>query len=498
MHEPNQQEQRKTLKGSDALKLWRQGRDAWNCWIDTNPTHDISFSGVDFSNEWTPTNTISFELFRFGDGKVDFSGTKFGDRPVTFSNSEFGKGDVSFTHARFGNGLTDFSMAIFSECNVSFLNSDFGRGNTHFVKTNFKSADFAGAYFRDGDVNFSQARIESIDLSGITCLAGDLLFRETSFFGEGEINLNESKIDRLLFQPETVGSTKIVGYGLTTEHRAVFEFPSSAGELKSLILMGASINGPLILSGNFNIVPDLLASRLSHQAELSSLKINLRRKWEKPGRSGHSLNPHQAGYIARLIRKIGRSRNIKFTILRSIFSIWTKFFWPIKLSPVAQDAEDAACLRRLKEIAETNKDHQAALRFSADENRARRWIETSWFGSILDMAFSGCSNYGQSILRPFVALILFSSISMGLYKKHALTTGSEWWTAPGWGQSFLLSISNSLPFLPQSRSLREDAIEVLYAKDPSLWVDAIMIGQGVLSFIFLFLIGLGLRNRFRL
>tara|TARA_R110000744_G_scaffold378387_1_gene494446 strand:+ start:124 stop:309 length:186 start_codon:yes stop_codon:yes gene_type:complete len=61
-----------------------------------------------------------------------------------------------------------------------------------------------------------------------------------------------------------------------------------------------------------------------------------------------------------------------------------------------------------------------------------------------------------------------------------------------------LSVSNSLPFLPQSRDLRTDALKALYPGDPGFWIDALMIGQGVFSFVFLFLIGLGLRNRFRL
>jgi hypothetical protein len=68
-----------------------------------------------------------------------------------------------------------------------------------------------------------------------------------------------------------------------------------------------------------------------------------------------------------------------------------------------------------------------------------------------------------------------------------------------WVQAALLSASNSLPFLPQSRELRTGALQALYdTTDPSSFIDALMITQGVLSFIFLFLIGLGLRNRFRL
>ena len=149
------EQKRPTLEGEAALRLWRQGPDAWNSWIDQHPGWNISFEGVDFSTERDPYGNLSFADYHFGDGNVNFS------------NATFGKGDVRF----FG--------AIFS--------------------------------------------------------------------GSSEVHVG----------------------------------------------------------------------------------------------------------------------------------------WPPKLSLVAEDPQDGARLRRLKEIAETNKDHQAALRFSADENRAKRWIETSWFGSLV-------------------------------------------------------------------------------------------------------------------
>ncbi|MAB33522.1 hypothetical protein BC440_00160 [Thalassospira sp. MIT1004] len=215
-------------------------------------------------------------------------------------------------------------------------------------------------------------------------------------------------------------------------------------------MYGASFGGALFVSGNFGIVPDLRATRCYHQVDLSGLKVKLPRT----------------------------------------------FGWPPKLSRVAEDPEDGARLRRLKEIAETNKDHQAALRFSADENRAKRWIETSWFGSVLDMAFSFFSDYGQSILRPVLWLLAIFVDGTSIYLALATGTLANW--RAGLEQAALLSASNSLPFLPQSRDLREDALTALYGTDPSLCIDILMIAQGVLSFIFLFLIGLGLRNRFRL
>ncbi|MBO9509648.1 hypothetical protein [Thalassospira sp. A3_1] len=423
---------RQKLEGEAALKLWRQGRDAWNSWIDQHPGWDISFAGVDFSSKRDPKGNLSFSGYHFGDGLVDFSSAIFGDGLVDFSLAKFGEGHLDFSFATFGNGNVSFIWATFGNGNVDFAYTTFGNGNV----------DFAYITFGNGFLHFYRASF----------LNSDVHFPGTTF-GSGEISFRQVKINNLNFNPESVELRHIQAKELSIKGRAIFALPSSASSLKSFNLHSASFDGPLTLQGNLTIIPDLRATRSSHQVELSDLNVKLPR-----------ISP-----------KLG---------------------WPPKLSRMAEDPQDGARLRRLKEIAETNKDHQAALRFSADENRAKRWIETSWFGSVLDMAFSAFSDYGQNILRPFAALIVLTAASMGLYKTLATETSAAGWA--GWAQAALLSASNSLPFLPQSRDLREDALTALYGTDPGSWVNALMITQGALSFIFLFLIGLGLRNRFRL
>lgn len=446
------------LEGEAALNLWRQGRDAWNRWIDQHPGWDINFAFVNFSTKRAANVTPSFARYHFGDGNVDFSFANFGDGTADFSYADFGDCNVKFFGANFSANIVSFSRATFGDGDVDFGAAIFGDGYVDFSETTFGNGniDFSSATFGDGAVNFEKATFGhgTLNFSSTTFGKNRLDFSSTTF-GDSNIVFHQAKLNELTFSPVAIGSSHIKAQDLSIKRQVVFNLPSTAVSLKSFDLHGASFDGPLTLEGNIGIVPDLQATRSSHQVELSALNIELPR-------------------------------------------VWQGFGWPPKLSSVAEHPEDAARLRRIKEIAETNKDHQAALRFSADENRARRWTETSWFGSILDMAFSACSNYGQSILRPFVGLFVLAVASMGLYKKLAVTTEIEWWTGPGWGQSLLLSISNSLPFLPQSRGLREDALKALYPGDPGFWTDALMIGQGVFSFAFLFLIGLGLRNRFRL
>ncbi|WP_417805934.1 pentapeptide repeat-containing protein [Thalassospira lucentensis] len=504
MTEDNKQEL-PTLEGKAALDLWRKGRDAWNLWITQHPGWDINFNRIDFSAERRSDGNLSFKGYHFGNNGLDFFETRFGNGNVDFSDADFGNSQVNFVKTTFGNGYVNFSKATFGDGSVNFVKASFGEGDVNFSESTFGkgNANFSQADFGDGSVNFSRTNFGGevnfistifgngeVNFEKATFGGGKIQFMETNFgdgnanfseatFGDGNVNFfgatlseghlnlekaifgkgivvfSHANLTMLLFRPNPFGPKAIEGEGLSIKRLAIFVFPDSSDKLESFGLQGASFGGPLFLSGNLGIVPDLLSTKSSHQVELSELKVKLRRSWQR-------------------------------------------FSWPPKLSRVTEDHEDSARLRRLKEIAEANRDHQAALRFSADENRARRWIETSWFGSVLDMAFSAFSDYGQNILRPFLALLAISVASMGLYKIIAAATFAAFWQGPGWGQSALLSISNSLPFLPQSRDFRADALKALYPDDPSLTVDALMITQGTLSFVFLFLIGLGLRNRFRL
>ena len=57
-----------------------------------------------------------------------------------------------------------------------------------------------------------------------------------------------------------------------------------------------------------------------------------------------------------------------------------------------------------------------------------------------------------------------------------------------------------MPFLNWGRSVRSDYLTALYGETVSqhLTVSAIMYSQGILSLLFIFLMGLALRNKLRL
>jgi hypothetical protein len=160
------------------------------------------------------------------------------------------------------------------------------------------------------------------------------------------------------------------------------------------------------------------------------------------------------------------------------------------------EAQDADKYRCLKLLASDAKDYQGELRFFADELRAKRGHETNGGAAILlNKAYERVSDFGQSVARPiwwlvglitvswFVRVLACLPSSLDAIWPHfwmsladtALLVGSDKWELR----------LNALPLARCSRHF--DLLEHVGALFQS--------GAGV---VLLFLVGLGLRNRFRM
>ena len=147
-------------------------------------------------------------------------------------------------------------------------------------------------------------------------------------------------------------------------------------------------------------------------------------------------------------------------------------------------ARYAAPLRRLKELAEQNCHHEAALRFFALERRDMRWTTSLSAGaSGLDWFYDMACVYGQSVMRPAAILVGLFAVFAGVYGVLDPCLGV-------WGAA-VKSAYYTVPFV-FIKSARPAAAVFT---DP---VHALTMAQQGFSFIFLFLLGVSLRNRFRL
>ncbi|WP_340642338.1 hypothetical protein [Photobacterium damselae] len=438
------------LQGEKAIELWQQGKDAWNYWVKQNPEADISFSKVNFSSAgdrsfrefYFPNGNISFQDADFGGCNVSFQDANFGDGNVNFKNANFGEKSVYFKGAKFGAGDVSFEGANFNDGYVSFEGVNFGDGHVIFSAAKFGQARvcFYNSIFGKGNVVFF----------GTLFKEGDVTF-EGADFGKGNVSFKEAAFGKgnIIFKHTIFGQ------------HADFSALRINKEIKSIDFRYAVFNGSLEFStiSEINIIPDFVGTKTTNHTSFNGLKYKLKRK--------------------------------------ALFS-----------KVISENNSESLC--RLKEIAESNKDHAMALRFHADEMRSKRWQKERMgtAASLLDWLFDIFSLYGQSIWRPIVGLLLTIATSL-LYTVGfcfpilSPSSYAQWFTNmenisyQTWVYGFEIAVSRAIPFLGGARV---DAAGALTELKPILSINFSLLSMlfSLLAFVFIFLIGLGLRNRFRL
>ncbi|MFX4220103.1 MAG: pentapeptide repeat-containing protein [Thalassobaculum sp.] len=172
-----------------------------------------------------------------------------------------------------------------------------------------------------------------------------------------------------------------------------------------------------------------------------------------------------------------------------------------------------ARFRRLKQLAADTHDHELELRLFAHETKAKRFHSLHaadplhWPGLVLNFAYDWASDFGQSVLRPLGWLLVTVVCALFAYETM---TGRPDMLGRGLIEfsdaAKVAAIANVFPFAGQAVIGREimttglcpmvegtpehlDCLTALYT---------ISAAEGIFGLIFLFLIGLGLRNRFRI
>ena len=366
------------------------------------------------------------------------------DAKVDFSRIDFSiYGYVFFAGFHFptGNGGVTFERALFGDGGVNFENAKFGDDGIFFFN----------ASFGKGDINFSNSTFGSngADFSHVKFGGGDVSFSGVSF-GKGKIDFSHATCGTGHFAIKECsfgnGKDKPKQKGAVTfEHidfggRFSFQNCKETGNIQSLSFKGCVFKAGVTLAVKLSCVPDLRGTIVTAHIDLEELQVN------------------------------SKSRAI----------------------------EDAPKYRRLKELAERNRHHEAALRFFAGERCCMRWArgdkpwQTVWsyLASVLDVIYAGACDYGRSIAWPVGWL-------------GGLISGStavlvNCFKIPLWLDALPMVLTSSIPFLPAGRV---SATEHQWAGDVGhllpyfeLW----FLGHQFFSFILLFLIGIGLRNRFRL
>ena len=181
-----------------------------------------------------------------------------------------------------------------------------------------------------------------------------------------------------------------------------------------------------------------------------------------------------------------------------------------------KDPYDINRLRKLKKVAQEDKDHLRALDYKVQEMQAKRWHDNTdeptgylskLFRAIPEFIFWLVSDYGRSMARPFLSLLLLTFFMAAVYdclaSANTATDCSQKQESclseqVDYRDAFGYSASQIFPWIPIARHQQE-----LFRKEikDSSWVTAIKALsyiQTLASALALFLLGLGARNRFLL
>lgn len=461
---------------------------------------EVSFKGLQPFNKNSRKGSVLFDAADFNEGKVNFSFAEFGIGVVSFDESVFGTGTIDFNHTNFGEGAVIFIKTQFGDGYVNFQSTSFrnyrvqkedkekeghvvfdgavfGKGNVRFDNANigcsgpsitlgkFKSVEeldymnvlFRGTSFGEGDVSFSNTRFGNgkIDFENASFGDGDVFFMNT-IFGCGHIQFLNNRISAdFKFLP-----AKLPGPGSLD-----FRYCSFFGRFQLIRNDGGPVWGkPISFEGSnfsnvteirnvrFIDVPDFRSTANTHHLSMENIDYQLTP--QQP--TVQSLTPHE------------KNNNISYITLK---------------------------LQRLKNLAEKDGNHYLALKFHADELRTRRWNQTKKFETIVDIIYDFLCDYGQTIWRPtfflIICTIIFSLIYLLLSSKDLMEVSCY---------SYLLfSFTNSVPFLAISRDVRLYSLNNLFNEnDITTGLYALLSAQGLISAILIFLIGLGIRNHFKI
>ena len=157
--------------------------------------------------------------------------------------------------------------------------------------------------------------------------------------------------------------------------------------------------------------------------------------------------------------------------------------WPAARSNKDDARYNLLCYERLKKDAEIHKKHRQELFFFAKELECQQAIDGPWKGLPLRL-YSIFSDYGRSTTRPFLALLVLFFIGGVINENLSVVSTTSAW---GFSAASLLDILGARKNFFEEFMIEANGIVAVYS--------TLQTGFGILL---AFLIGLALRNRFRM
>ena len=329
---------------------------------------------------------------------------------------------------------------------MSFGGAQFGDGGVNFTggaQFGDGAVDFRFAQFGDGTVDFGFAQFGEGEVSFGRAQFGDGAVSFNSARAPGDFTLSHARLGKGAYDFERGDF----------ERRAFFDGLQGTEHVTSFSFRYASFEKPLVLSTHanepFGCVVDLTDTQINSHVSLQGLT----------------------------------------------------------LQPKETTQKDIGRFCRLKELAEGQKDLESALEFKAQEIKTVSNLSPNPLVWLLTFSFWLLSNFGRSVSLPCLSL---GSVWLGFALWYAelaprIKFGIEplipSWNAFKDSGALTFSASQMLGLLPSSRKADKTAQEQLFGDCTGCLPEglyAITAFQSILSLMLLFLLGLALRNRFRL
>ncbi len=423
---------------------------------------------------------------------TDFRNASFED-DAAFQNATF-SGDATFQNARFRNA--DFQNASFKD-DAAFQNASSSgdvcfRDATFFKKTDFHDAKFRNADFGNatfyGDAAFQRATF-----------SGDAAFQNASFFEKTlfqDVKFQNADFRKASFEIHDASSGDATFQNATSSGDATFQNATFSG---NALFQNASFSrGTTFQNAKFQKT-DFEHAAFSGDAAFRSTSFSGDASFQNAAFSG------SASFQNATFSGDANFSDATFkgptTLVQTGFENWPpKFFnaalhedtdftdvgWPA----VPKNPKDATNHRRryerLKQLMDSQKKFFDEHRFHRLELRCRE-VEDGWrsFSGVGSRLFRYVSDYGWSIGRPLCGLtITFLCGGWGLIRFDPELE---------LGRALGLSFSNTFSLLGLGRTFFQEELTGL--TPTSEIVSGV---QFFLGPLFLFLLGLALRNRFRI
>jgi hypothetical protein len=438
--------------------------------------------------------------------------------PIFFNDSHFSRG-VNFVSATFCE-TTSFEKCHFSE-GVSFSLSEFKKdaifeSACFFGPGKFKNAEFEaavnlrGAIFQD-EADFSSSTFAKNVNFELASVGKNISFKKCIF--KGKLSLSEAKF---------FGQTNFTNVKCENDakfHKSFFHdfadfnntnFGDYVGFKSCEFLQRANFRKCKFV-GFSDYQSSIFHNRAQfEQSEFQSSAVFKNTKFKEVATFGNTTFYESVDMSYCHFESISYFQNAKFNGLTKFVSCnfsflppdfrgatlheateWHESNWPSTWKNRRQSQQQVYAYERLKQEMERLKKHEDEQFFYTEELRTRRAIVSPTNGYWwLNFLYEKLSGYGQSVSRPLLAQLVILLLGDMIFESTNSFKGAP--LEPQ--RAIALSFANVFSFLP----IRKEVFGEQFLKDLSPLAHLTSTVQMIVSLILFFLIGLALRNRFRM